>query len=88
MPLADGLAAVWIRCEDANNLSLSSEVGVPQRGIYRVEPCVAIGGIHFGMEMRFERQRVSKMREPEVGCIGVAIYHQVAQSALVIAGRG
>ena len=73
-----------LRGDYAHNRPLRREVRVGQRRIHGLQPRIAIGSVHPGVEARFERKRAAEVREPEVGHFRHPIHRQVAQSTLVV----
>ena len=74
------------RGDHAHNLPLRRKMRVRQRRIHGFKPRIAVGSVDPGVEARAERERVTKVREPEVGYIRLPIHSQVAQRALVVPG--
>ena len=56
----------------AHNLAPRGEVRVAQRGIDGVEPGIAVGAVHGGVEAGAQRHRVAEVGQAEVRRLGLA----------------
>ena len=70
----------------AHHLAPGHDLGVPEGGVDRIEPRVAVGAVDDGMEARMQIHRVVEVGEAEVGRVGLAVDGDVAQVSGVVAG--
>ncbi len=70
-----------------HDLTLGGKPRLAQRRIYRLQPCVSVGPVHLGVELRVQRYRCAEVRQPEVRRVRLPVHRQVAQNALVLACR-
>jgi len=75
MPLAAGAA---------HHLTARHNLRVVQHGVHRLQIGVAVGAIHNRMKLSVQRHRCIRRAQAEVGCIRLAIHHNVVQLPLIM----